>query len=231
MTSARHLFNEAQKGQPLYEGKMIHQFDSNFAEPRFWIAEKDLRYSHIRPGVRAIAANTNERTLIAAMLPPLVGTGNSILTIPEPLSSADALCLVALLNSFVLDVVLRMKITNNVNMFYLYQLPVPRLKPDHPTFRAIVPRAAQLTCTTPAFADLWQQVMGTAWDKNQTATDPATRQRLRSELDALIAHLYGLSRSDFAHILSTFPLVFPNTPAGEAKKESLLAVYDQFAPT
>ena len=110
-------------------------------------------------------------------------------------------------------------------------VPVPRLTADHPTFRAIVPRAAQLTCTTPAFADLWQQVMGTAWDENRAATDPATRQRLRSELDALIAHLYRLSRSDFAHILSTFPLVFPNTPAGEAKKESLLAVYDQFAPT
>lgn len=29
--------------------------------------------------------------------------------------------------------------------------------------------------------------------------------------------------------LSTFPLVFPNDEAGQAKKEALLAVYDRFA--
>jgi hypothetical protein len=52
---------------------------------------------------------------------------------------------------------------------------------------------------------------------------------LRDELDALVAHLYGLSRADFAHILDTFPLVFPNNDEGRAKKETLLAVYDRFA--
>jgi hypothetical protein len=41
-----------------------------------------------------------------------------------------------------------------------------------------------------------------------------------------IAPLYGLSRPDFAHILGTFPLVFPDDPAGEQKKESFLATYD-----
>lgn len=30
---------------------------------------------------------------------------------------------------------------------------------------------------------------------------------------AYVAHLYGLSRSDFDHILGTFPLVFPDTEA------------------
>jgi hypothetical protein len=35
-----------------------------------------------------------------------------------------------------------------------------------------------------------------------------------------------LSRSDFNHILGTFPLVFPDNEAGRAKRERLLAVYD-----
>jgi hypothetical protein len=39
------------------------------------------------------------------------------------------------------------------------------------------------------------------------ATDPAERARLRAELDGLIAHLYGLSESEFAYVLSSFPLV------------------------
>lgn len=38
-------------------------------------------------------------------------------------------------------------------------------------------------------------------------TDPAERARLRAELDGLVAHLYGLTESEFAHVLTTFPLV------------------------
>lgn len=30
---------------------------------------------------------------------------------------------------------------------------------------------------------------------------------LRAELDGLVAHLYGLTEAEFAHILGTFPLV------------------------
>ncbi len=48
------------------------------------------------------------------------------------------------------------------------------------------------------------------------------------EIDALVAHLYGLSTDEFAHILGTFPLVFPNTSEGKAKKSALLAEYSRW---
>ncbi|WP_420629830.1 Eco57I restriction-modification methylase domain-containing protein [Candidatus Leptofilum sp.] len=235
MTNSRSLFNQIKQGTPLFEGKMIHQFDAYFAEARFWLEEKYLKYSHVRPGVRAVASNTNERTLISAVLPPNVGAGNSILTIPDISSEQDGLFLVSLFNSLVLDWIIRMKVTSNLNMFILYQLPVPRLTAGHPVFDAIVPRAARLSCTSAAFAPLWQAVMGTPYPQvtgtssatNQPATDPATRQQLRHELDALVAHLYGLSRDEFAHILGTFPLVFPPTPEGNAKKATLLQIFDE----
>lgn len=111
-------------------------------------------------------------------------------------------------------------------MFYMYQLPVPRLTAGNPYFDALVPRAARLTCTRPEFADLWRAVMGTDWHESDGATDLAARQQLRDEIDALVAHLYGLTREEFAHILTTFPLVFPADDAGRAKREQLLAVYD-----
>ena len=98
-------------------------------------------------------------------------------------------------------------------------------------FDAIVPRAARLTCTRPEFAGLWQQVMGEPWDESKGAAGPAARQALRDELDALVAHLYGLSRHDFAHILGTFPLVFPDNDDGQRKKEAVLGVYDGLAAT
>ena len=87
--------------------------------------------------------------------------------------------------------------------------------------------AARLTCTRAEFADLWQAVMGEAWTPASSATDPVARQQLRNELDALVAHLYGLSRSEFAHILNTFPLVFADDAQGRAKRAALLAVYDK----
>ena len=71
--------------------------------------------------------------------------------------------------------------------------------------------------------------MGNPWDESKATTAPAERQTLRHELDALVAHLYGLTHDDFAHILSTFPLVFPDTAEGQARKETLLTVYDRFA--
>ncbi len=114
-----------------------------------------------------------------------------------------------------------------MSMFHFYQLPVPRLTAGDPCFDAIVPRAARLTCTTAAFADLWREVMGAPWDAGQAATDPAERQRLRDEIDALVAHLYGLTRDEFAHILAAFPLVFPDDAAGKQKKAALLATYDR----
>ena len=65
----------------------------------------------------------------------------------------------------------------------------------------------------------------------QPVTDAEGRQVLRDEIDAIVAHLYGLSRDEFNHILGTFPLVFPATEAGQAKRARLLAVYDEWAVT
>jgi hypothetical protein len=48
----------------------------------------------------------------------------------------------------------------------------------------------------------------------------------QSEIDALVAHLYGLSREDFDHILGTFPLVFPDTDEGWAKRQALLDTFE-----
>ena len=69
----------------------------------------------------------------------------------------------------------------------------------------IVERAAKLICTTPEFDDLAKEVGLGSHKKG--VTDPKVRAQLRAELDGMIAHLYGLTESEFAHILSTFPLV------------------------
>lgn len=44
-----------------------------------------------------------------------------------------------------------------------------------------------------------------------------------------MAYLHGLASDEFAHILGAFPLVFPDTPAGQQKKAALLAEYERMA--
>lgn len=238
MTNDRHLFNTKSGVFAVYNGRMLHQFDAYYAPHEFWIAEDQVgnlkedrkeQISHYRVGYRRIARTTDSRTLIAAVIPQnTICDTVAIIENSEFFNSFLPLYLCGVFNSLVLDYVLRQKIATTVNMFYMYQLPMPRLTVGNSYFDAIVPRAARLTCTTPAFADLWQAVMGMPWQESLAATDPGERQRLRDELDAIVAHLYGLTRDEFAHILGTFPLVFPNDASGEQKKAALLVVYDEF---
>ena len=239
-TNDRQRLNQQKRGLPFYEGKMIHQFDAFYAEPQFWISEDKLLdlslenrqqlYTY-RVVHRRIAAATNERTLISAIVSPqnACEVNATVVLVTENTDEAIKPYVCALLNSFVLDFVIRYKIAQTLNMFYMYQLPLPRLNPGNPFFDAIAPRAARLTCTRVEFADLWREVMGEDWDESSGATDSAERQRLRDEIDAIVAHLYGLSRADFDHILGTFPLVFPDDDEGWRKREELLATYDVWA--
>ena len=116
------------------------------------------------------------------------------------------------LNGFVVDWLLRQKITSHLNMFYVYQVPVPR-DTTSSISDSIVNRAARLICTTPEFDDLAKAVglkktsTGLARTDSYGTTDPTERAKLRAELDGLVAHLYGLTEAEFAHILGTFPLV------------------------
>ena len=81
-------------------------------------------------------------------------------------------------------------------------------------------RAAKLTCTTPEFDDLAKSV-GLGSHKNG-AIDSEERARLRAEIDGLVAHLYGLSEEEFAHVLRTFPVV--PEPVREAARNAYRAV-------
>jgi hypothetical protein len=123
-------------------------------------------------------------------------------------STGELLCLVALLNGFVTDYGLRTRMTTNLNLFFLYQLPIPRITQTDQSFRPLVERAARLVGTTPEFDSLLADVFGSkATHKTHGVTDEGERITLRAEIDAIVAQLYDLTEDEFAHVLSTFPLV------------------------
>lgn len=221
MTSDNHLFSDYPdpKKIPLIEGKMAHQFRIGLAPYRYWIDIEEgrkallgrledigqkLEYQSYRLAFRRIGRNTDERTLIATVLPPGVfGAESFNIAQPDGLTQQAHLYLAALLNSFVVDYLIRQMVTANLSMFFIYQLPAPRLAAADPRFAPIVTRAARLICTTPEFDDLAKE----AGLKHHQPLEPLERARLRAELDGLTAHLYGLTEAEFAHILTTFPLV------------------------
>jgi hypothetical protein len=228
MTNDSYLFKtEPAKGRlPLYEGKMIEQFSHGLSQPRYWINESEgrkailgklpdnqqiLDYQTYRTGFRKIARNTDSRTLIATIIPPAFHGENfqSIVHFQEEVNRAtnnkECLFLVAIWNSFVLDYSLRHRVSANINFFYIYQLPIPRLKEGDKYFQEIVENAAKLICTTEEFDQLAKEV-GIGSHKNGV-TEEAERMAIRAKLDAIVAHLYELTPTEFQHILSTFPLV------------------------
>ena len=194
MTNDARLFrtSPAPGRLPLFEGKMIWQFDPCFAEARYWVDVigagtprlSSAGHERARLAIRAVASNVNTRTLIAAIVPANHFCGNSLLVDDGGLGESESLYLAGVMNSFVLDWLLRQKITTNVNMFHIYQLPVPRLVAGDAEFDAIVGRVSRLM-----------------------TVDVPERAELRAEIDAVVAGVYGLNESEFAHVLSTFPLI------------------------
>lgn len=194
-------------------------------------------YEYYRLGFRSITGATNERALVVSIIPANVFTGNS-LTVSIPIYDVihngqhietpyyrklEILFCAAIMASYICDWFIRLKILTNMNMFYVYQIPIPRTTiHDLATFNPIIKRAARLVCTTPEFDDLAKEAGLEGYQEG--VTDPAKRAQLKAELDGLVAHLYGLTEEEFVYVLSTFPLVEPNV------KQAALEAYRAMAP-
>lgn len=212
-SEARYWINEKEIRKD-FLSKRVKRIEGPFEQPQNLKAD----YETYRLAIRKIASNTNERTLISSIIPKYAIAGNS-LTVNFPfqhdkkkynelrISNEELFVLSSILNSYVVDFILRARVTTNLNLFYLYQLPVPRLKPKDKWYQTIVERAARLICNTDEFVDLWEEVMKSKWSDKVAATQDYERNKLRAELDGIIAHIYGLTEEEFIYILSTFPIV------------------------
>ncbi|GGX29711.1 hypothetical protein GCM10010297_58900 [Streptomyces malachitofuscus] len=163
-----------------------------------------------RPCLRKKARAGDERTLISAILPPGTAvtemhffyrsvfdhTANGYRTC---LSSEAMAFVVALLNSLTLDFVVRRKVSSTVSKAIMSTLPVPDVPLDHGDGAEVVRVSGRLTCRTPEFREL-AEVLGV--ECAPLAKDE--EYNLRAELDARVAHLYGLSASQLDLILADF---------------------------
>jgi hypothetical protein len=173
--------------------------------PRYWVSEKDVLNQ--TPADRqwflgfrnAISATADSRSLIASLI-PFGGVGHSLpLIVVDGTATLSAL-LLSLLNSIILDYVLKQKASGgNLTFSILEQLPV--LPPSAYTaadIDFIAPRVLELVYTAndlrPFAEDMGYHGEPFRWDE-------VRRAQLRAELDAYYARLYGLTRDELRFIL------------------------------
>jgi Eco57I restriction-modification methylase len=223
----------------LHEGKTIHQFTDRWhTEPRYAINARALTdkpmslaaTQYYRAACREIARSTDERTAIAAILPPGVLCGHTINVERRPAlrPNAAALALVGLMNSFPFDWALRQKASIHASLYILSSLPVPAVAAEAQHFLAHA--SLRLCCNHAGFAPLWHEQLGDAWlevsAQGLWPVTPAENARwgLRGAIDAVVAHAYGLSRKQYQHMLASFShKSFPAAPI------VCLAAFDELA--
>src|SRR5690606_17377761 len=178
--------------------------------PRYWVPEDEVE-KRLRErgwdrqwlmGWRDVTNATNERTVIASVLPRL-GVGHTLPLIFLPTASYGVRLVAALLAnlcSLVFDYVARIKLGGtHLTFFVLKQLPVlPPQAYDQTSLSFISSRIVELVYTSSVLKPFAQDL---GYDVSPYPWNPERRAALRAELDAYYAYLYGLTRDELCFIL------------------------------
>ena len=259
MTLDSELFLSSQTAgaSPLYEAKLLNQFDSRWAtydgdttprlisleekndwsfevRPQNWVSSEEVidRLGKLRTGYligqRAIGRADDVRTIIASVIPEC-GAGNSITFIFTSTSPTLKACLLGDLNSIVHDWCARQKIGGaNINQFICRQIAT--LAPSaysQEDIDFIVPRVLELTYTSHSLNG-WAEALG--YEGEPFVFDPERRAILRAELDARYAKLYGLNEQELRYILDPADVYGEDYPSESFRvlKEKEIAEFGEY---
>lgn len=253
----RHELKEGE--MPLYEGKMIYQFNPHYSPGSYYVREGEVREECLRkeiyrlsrvarnsPGgllegdpiprkkedletllrgifkkqkfrlqyelerlaYRQVGSSTNERTLIAALLPPRVAIIDTLMYLnpyryemttsgglaQRLLPSGEIGSLLSLMNSLVLNYYVRSKVSTHVNIFHVYELPIPPL--DKNAKQKLADAAAKLSAQPDDLKE-------------------------RAQLEVFIARdLYHLSLEDWRHLTGSF--IYGGASASKAELDEII---------
>ncbi len=194
--------------------------------------------TYFRLAFRAIARDTDERTLIFSLLPKDCGFGHTMYgLIPKryildsgQIRTSDIshrrICFaLGIFNSLIVDYIARAMIQISVDKTYIKRIPLPQpsdeqIKSDE-TYAFIARSALILQLYNDKaghFAELANEfdIAKSEIPKTQKLYDS-----LKARLDIAVAKLYGLDLSDFAHILDSFKVLRSKQPAYIALLKSL----------
>lgn len=177
-------------------------------------------------GWRDITNATNERTVIASVV-PRVGVGHTMPIFYTTQPAHNAAAMLGNWSSLTLDYLARQKV-GGTHLTYGYLKQFPVLRPDRYTpadLAYIVPRVLELTHTAhdmQAWANDLLAALPSADPRppEQQGTplppfpwNPERRAQLRAELDAYYARLYGLTREELRYILDPTAVMGEDYPS------------------
>ena len=211
------------------------------------LSEEDvlLDCTEYRIAIREITNATNERTLIAGVIPRDSLTVHTLHTVrPYKVNPTDKnlseypmhgayervftdeelFVTLGLLNSVPFDYLMRTKVDTHIVKYKFEESQMPRLTEGDDWFHYISERAARLNCYGEDFAEIRDRLGGI-----ESATDEDERQRLQAEVDAASFHAYGLDRRDTEFVLNDFHRV--NSPRGMTNEyfDLIFEKYDELA--
>ena len=176
---------------------------------------------HYRIAWRAMAANTGERTLIPAIIPPGTAHPNGIFSTGSPrLSPSDLVILQAGVSSLLTDFTLRALPKSGI--FFPDFSRLPTLSPNHPLAARVILRALRLNCVTKAYADLWaecwedkfledspilerydERPISPEWTADTPLRRAEDRRNAQAEIDVMVAMMLGVPIEDLCTIYRT----------------------------
>ena len=185
----RHFSPDGAGRLPVIEGKQIQPFEVAVERSNLFIdpatASRLLPggpFNRARVAYRDVASSTNRLTLIAAILPAGTVTTHTLFVLKTKLDEEAQHFLCGMLNSFVANYLVRIRVTTHVTVAIIDRLPLPKPARDTEEFRLMASVAIKL------------------------AHEPADLAA-GARHQALAARIYGLTAAEFAHVLRTFPLV------------------------
>lgn len=149
-----------------------------------------------RIAFRDVSRATDSRTVRAALIPPnafVVHTAPHLLW-PKG-DEKDQAFLLGVLCSVPLDWYARRFVELHLTFGLLYDLPIPRPPRTNPHWQ----RAVALAAPDDRFSE-WAAAVGVP----HGPLDPHEKRNMIEELDAVVAHLYGLTPAQLAHVFDTF---------------------------
>jgi len=231
MGTDREDFEGDLDGVPLYEGRMVEAFDYRaraygsgrgrsakwpkleFGSPNKAISPQwrlpidkvpekaEGRWTKYRLGFCDVGGATNQRFLMAALIPPNVICGHSVPTILfEPYDASLMMLWLGIANSFCLDFLARQKGALHMTLTLVDSLPLPRRFSGTSIETEIAKIAMQLNCTGKEMEAFWSEFAGELDYK--PVEEVSARRRLRAHLDVLVARdFFGLTKDEMRYLL------------------------------
>ena len=153
-----------------------------------------------RVAFRDVARATDTRTVRAALIPPYVFV---VHLAPCLLwtrgNEKDEAFLLGVLSSLPLDWYARRFVETHLTFHLFGPMPIPRTTSNDRLWQRVVFLAGRLASPDSRFEE-WAAAVGVPYGK----LEDGEKQDMIHELDAVVAHLYGLDERQLAHIFETF---------------------------